>query len=932
MPRYIGYKPTGTANTSVTVTSTSYPAPFLLKNHEDLVFLIDVADSNSYSGSGSTLVNLCTSPADGSAASAYNFTLGAGFTFTGVAGDLKRTTYLTHAGAASSDSIISVATNTTFIESLHKDNANWTAIVIWFKGNGGNANYGHLMSTGSYTPSSGIGWYSLNGSNARYGLNVMKSVSGQVALNVVGTEYIDPSTYNFMSVSINEASASGGFYYRNGKYDQTASSLIFNPTYSSPSTSAAQYTLRFWNGGSSGGVTYPMLSTDRFIAAMMFNRALSKAELDDIYNALSARVMTDNACSLADTTITIPSVRPAKPLQGYPGGTTTGNNAGQSGGGGAGAAGAANLPASSTGGAGGAGKTSPLDSTARAGGGGGAAGATPPYAPGPGGSGGGGAGGGGPGVPTDGTPGSTNTGGGGGGGAVNLGTSGSGGPGIVMFTTPPSVTATFSPGVTSSSTTVPPSSPVAGGEKLYKVTATTDRSQTFSVNGAVPSSHWLVVGGGGAGGNHYAGGGGAGGYRTSTPETPGGPGTSAEPVFNWSPGTTYPVFVGLGGSGTPNYPAYPAGSLGNKGHPSGLNGVEADGGGGGGSINMLGGLGPGGGIGASGGGMGYTDPGTSSPAGVTFGAAMATEASEDNGTTVITVDKKYNSGIWSISGTGTNSVYGRRRAGNWLTTTRPYDVEYLVVAGAGGGAGGGGGAGEYLTNSSLVLIPGTTYTVTVGAGGALGSATGSNASKGTDSSLSGANITTVTAEGGGYGAGAPGGFNTTENGGAGGSGGGAASWDTGGGAGTGGSSNTGGNNGGGCNDGGSGSYNAGGGGGSASAGTTGTGDTGLNGGASGGAGTSNSITGSSVTYAAGGDGYFASGGSAGGTNTGDGGDGRNWPAGGVPGSNGHAGGSGVVILRMLTADYSGTTTGSPTVTTDGSYTVLQYNSSGSYTA
>jgi hypothetical protein len=38
-----------------------------------------------------------------------------------------------------------------------------------------------------------------------------------------------------------------------------------------------------------------------------------------------------------------------------------------------------------------------------------------------------------------------------------------------------------------------------------------------------------------------------------------------------------------------------------------------------------------------------------------------------------------------------------------------------------------------------------------------------------------------------------------------------------------------------------------------------------------------------------------------------------------------------VILRILTVQYSGTTTGSPTVTTDGSYTVLTYNSSGSYT-
>jgi len=45
---------------------------------------------------------------------------------------------------------------------------------------------------------------------------------------------------------------------------------------------------------------------------------------------------------------------------------------------------------------------------------------------------------------------------------------------------------------------------------------------------------------------------------------------------------------------------------------------------------------------------------------------------------------------------------------------------------------------------------------------------------------------------------------------------------------------------------------------------------------------------------------------------------------------GGAGGSGVVILRMKTSDYSGTTTGSPTVTTDGNDTVLKYTGSGTY--
>jgi hypothetical protein len=45
-----------------------------------------------------------------------------------------------------------------------------------------------------------------------------------------------------------------------------------------------------------------------------------------------------------------------------------------------------------------------------------------------------------------------------------------------------------------------------------------------------------------------------------------------------------------------------------------------------------------------------------------------------------------------------------------------------------------------------------------------------------------------------------------------------------------------------------------------------------------------------------------------------------------------AGGKGVVILSVPTANYSSTTTGSPTVTTSGSNTIMQFNGSGSYTS
>lgn len=284
-------------------------------------------------------------------------------------------------------------------------------------------------------------------------------------------------------------------------------------------------------------------------------------------------------------------------------------------------------------------------------------------------------------------------------------------------------------------------------------------------------------------------------------------------------------------------------------------------------------------------------------------------------------------------------------------------IEVLVVAGGGGGGGGnrgnnnysgcgGGGAGGYRTGN--LAVGAGTYTVTVGGGGTASPGGNSSSQSGSNSEISAPGLTTITSAGGGYGG------RETEPGNSGGSGGGGGSRNgEGPSQGSGGSGNSpsvspsqGSSGGGGAND-----KTGGGGGGASQSGTSGGGSN--SSGAPGGNGTANNITGSSVTYAGGGGGgiHGPSGGNSqgpGGTGGGGTGGRHNGPQDGTAGTAnlggggggsgpantgqgaGGGGGSGVVILKVATAAYSGTTTGSPTVTTDGTDTIIKFTGSGTY--
>ncbi len=291
-----------------------------------------------------------------------------------------------------------------------------------------------------------------------------------------------------------------------------------------------------------------------------------------------------------------------------------------------------------------------------------------------------------------------------------------------------------------------------------------------------------------------------------------------------------------------------------------------------------------------------------------------------------------------------------------ITNTPPPQLNYTIIAGGGAGGeswtttntfypSGGGGAGGFLTTfgttsgggcaaESTINLEANTFTVTVGAGANRRQSTGYG-SKGQASILAYA-ATTITTEGGGGGNGP---YWGNSDGGSGGGGGGGVYQAAGSGTA--------------CQGYGAGNM-------SSSwcgdwTGAGGGGAGGTNSQADGGPGISNSITGAAVDYAGGGGGgtmanttscngtggiggggtggygtgtYSGVAGTDGTVNTGSGGGGSgNYSVGGAYAGGG---GSGVVILRLPTASYTGTTTGSPTVTTDGTDTIMTFTGSGTY--
>lgn len=184
------------------------------------------------------------------------------FTFDGSGGDAQFTTV---SGATPAN-----------MQPFHKNNATLT-LAGWLRLVPNSTTQSILQNRALF--GEGLRWRLDNANEMRFGITNDSNAS---AFNVQADTTIT-NIDAFLAVSIDEAAGGGGsFFYKDGAYDQVSASDTFDATYSAPSVD-----------DTTGDVTIGSASTiaanTRLYGLMVWDAALTKANLDAIYNATKGR-------------------------------------------------------------------------------------------------------------------------------------------------------------------------------------------------------------------------------------------------------------------------------------------------------------------------------------------------------------------------------------------------------------------------------------------------------------------------------------------------------------------------------------------------------------------------------------------------------------------------------------------------------------------
>lgn len=287
-------------------TDTIYNLLTSLGLTSNLKACFDAGDSASYGGSGTVVTNRTGSGVN------LNFVGTPAPAFVGVAGAKDGTDYFTIAAQTAGYGTLSLQlTSMPSWANFGTKGTSFTA-AAWVLPRPGTSPYMfHTMSSGSSCESStGLFIYdtgNANGPNLLFGgsYGACSSLSNMnMATGLDASTYATGLTFNcwnFIAVSVAEGVAGGAFFYVNGAYAPITKQVTpgsstwntFSPTNTVNLTYAtsAGYAQNMWMGGA----TDTSSRLHRLAAALMWQNAatsggnLSKAQLDQIYNATKAR-------------------------------------------------------------------------------------------------------------------------------------------------------------------------------------------------------------------------------------------------------------------------------------------------------------------------------------------------------------------------------------------------------------------------------------------------------------------------------------------------------------------------------------------------------------------------------------------------------------------------------------------------------------------
>lgn len=197
-------------------------------------------------------------------------------TINGTAGKRSSGEYLSSDGG---DLLTYDTTNETWMQNIHKDSAIFTIAAWWWVPSfastnrlagtraGSNSNIGFAFSTSITTGTLAL---------------VVSNGSGTAALDLNSVATPNTGAWNFVAVSLNEATgANGAILQINGAQE------LFTSTYASPSASSATYTMQIGAAGNSAG---PLANTSRLASFMAWEGvALDAAQLRALYQATRSK-------------------------------------------------------------------------------------------------------------------------------------------------------------------------------------------------------------------------------------------------------------------------------------------------------------------------------------------------------------------------------------------------------------------------------------------------------------------------------------------------------------------------------------------------------------------------------------------------------------------------------------------------------------------